>query len=128
MPAVLAVVVRGHQVALVRRANDPDRGKWGFPGGKVERGETLSAATERELREETGIIARTGRLLATLDVIGAAHHYILIAHRCDWVSGEPVAGDDADEARWFDIDTLPAMGEELSVHVIAILRLAMAEG
>ncbi len=55
VPAVIAVVVHDGQALLVRRANPPDAGLWGFPGGKIEFGETVKAAATRELLEETGI-------------------------------------------------------------------------
>ena len=57
--AVLAVVLRGEQVLLVRRANPPDAGLWGYPGGKVDWGETVEAAALRELAEETGLTPHT---------------------------------------------------------------------
>ncbi len=42
--AVIGVVVRGGEVLLVRRANQPEAGKWGFPGGKIEPGEPVLVA------------------------------------------------------------------------------------
>ncbi len=126
VPAVLAVVPRGGEVLLVQRRNPPDAGLWGFPGGKVDFGETLMAAAERELREETGVSARAVRVLTALDVIGQGaapdHHFVLIAVLCDWQGGEPLAADDAQDARWValaDIDSLP-----LSKDVAAVARLA----
>src|SRR3546814_12306982 len=57
--SVLAVVTRatsrGSEVLLVRRANPPQPGHWGFPGGKVDWGEGLCQAAIRELKEETAI-------------------------------------------------------------------------
>ena len=41
VPAVIAVVIHGDRALLVRRANPPDAGLWGFPGGKIEFGETV---------------------------------------------------------------------------------------
>src|SRR5690349_4859297 len=110
VPAVIAVVIREGRVLLVRRANPPDAGLWGFPGGKIEFGETVEAAAIRELLEETGVQGEAQDVLTTLDILvpsddgGLRQHYILIAVRCRWLSGEPVAGDDALEARWHPID------------------------
>lgn len=101
----LAVVPRDGRVLLVARGKEPNRGLWGFPGGHVELGETGLEAAIRELREETGVEARASRYLGNLDVIvrdggAVAWHYLLVAVLCDWVSGEPVAADDAEDARW----------------------------
>lgn len=106
IPAVLAVVARDGAPLLVRRANPPDAGLWGFPGGRIERGEPLLRAAERELLEETGVRADAIEVLTALDVIGGTgpsseeHHFVLIAVRCRWRAGEPVAADDALDARW----------------------------
>ena len=103
----IAVVVRDGRVLLVERAKAPNAGTWGFPGGHVEWGETALEAAVRELAEETGVIAASPTYLTNLDVIahddhGAVqHHYLLAVVLCDYVSGEPVAADDASQARWF---------------------------
>ena len=110
--AVIAVTWYDGRVLLVRRHNPPNAGLWGFPGGKVEPGESLLRAAERELAEETGVQGAARRAIDAVDVIGAgeppAHHYLLVAVLVDWLSGEPVAADDVDEAGWFDPDVLPA--------------------
>lgn len=119
VPAVLAVVLRGAEVLLVRRANPPDAGLWGFPGGKLDWGETLADATLRELAEETGVTAAYGGVIRVLEVIEPPFHYVLIASRCDWRAGEPLAADDALEARWFPLADLAGRGD-LSLDVAAL--------
>jgi 8-oxo-dGTP diphosphatase len=110
--AVLAVVIRDGEALLVRRANPPDAGFWGFPGGKIEAGETIHAAASRELLEETGVRATPQLAFASLDALDhdadgrLRSHYVLIAVLCRWQAGEPVAGDDALEARWVPLATL----------------------
>ena len=132
IPAVIAVVIRDGQTLLVRRANPPDAGLWGFPGGKIEFGEAVKDAAVRELLEETGVQAKAQDILTTLDVLvsdssGAMQqHYILIAVRCLWIAGEPVAADDALEARWFPIAELDPNTLAMSVDVDVIARRAHA--
>ena len=126
--ATIATVFRDDHVLLVRRANPPDAGKWGFPGGKVDLGECLQDAAVRELYEETGIRATAQRVFTAVDAFdhdeeGAVrHHYVLVAVLCAWTSGEPIAGDDALEARWFPLNALEEEDLALSLDVAKVAR------
>lgn len=128
--AVLAVVVHEGRTVLVRRANPPDAGLWGFPGGKIECGEATEAAALRELIEETGIRAESRGVITTLDILdrsedgGVRHHFILIAVLCRWISGSPSPGDDALEADWFPIADLQPDRTDMSADVDTVARLA----
>ncbi|MEP9377274.1 NUDIX hydrolase [Aquabacter sp. CN5-332] len=134
--AALAVVVREGRVLLVRRANPPDAGLWGFPGGRIEWGETAAEAAVRELMEETSVSAAPGPAFRALDALDRAadgtllHHYVLVAVLCRWVSGEGVAADDALEAAWFSMAEIAARRNELSLCVdeVAEEALRLAEG
>lgn len=56
-----AIIEKNGKVLIAQRAKDDGlRGKWEFPGGKVEAGETLQDCLKRELREELGIQAEVG--------------------------------------------------------------------
>ncbi len=132
IPATIAVVFRGRSVLLVRRANPPDATLWGFPGGKIDFGESIERAAVRELYEETGIRADAGPVFTAVDAFdGAAGpdakaHYVLIAVLCHWRAGEPQAGDDALEARWHDLDNLEHAGLAMSFGVASVARQAFA--
>ena len=123
--------MRDLQVLLVHRANPPDQGMWGYPGGKIDAGETLAQAALRELHEETGISAEAVGVLTALDAFErdangqVKRHFILIAMLCRWNGGEPVAGDDALEARWFPVAALEESGLELSQDVAWVARKAV---
>ena len=135
IPAVIAVVVRGDEVILVRRANPPDAGLWGFPGGKIELGERLDQAAVRELYEETGVVARAVEVFTAVDAVEIAsnalvvHHYVLVAVLCQWISGNPIAGDDALEARWFELNSLLAADtlKSYAVDIVAAKGVRLAQ-
>ena len=131
IPAVIAVVWRARRVLLVRRHNPPNAWAWGFPGGKLEPGEPVLRAAERELHEETGLIGTAVRAFDAVDVIaeGAppAYHYLLVAVLVRADAGAPVAADDVDEAAWFDPDALPTPQVADLARVIARSR-ALLDG
>jgi 8-oxo-dGTP diphosphatase len=128
--AVIGVLAKDEKLLLVRRANPPDAGYWGFPGGKINFGETIAEAAVRELREETGIIAAAGNVLTALDAFDRTEgkiraHYLLVAVQCRYISGVPVAADDALEARWFSLSEITSGTVQLSrdVERVALLSL-----
>ncbi|HUR68282.1 MAG TPA: NUDIX hydrolase [Candidatus Thermoplasmatota archaeon] len=124
-----AVLLKGHEVMLIRRARDPFKGSWALPGGFVEVGERVEDAARRELLEETGLrgdivdllgvwsdakrdprghtvsvvfVCKIGGIVIGIDDDRARH-----AGRAGIV--DPRAGDDAAEAKWFALDKLPAL-------------------
>lgn len=109
---VMAIVVKNGKLLMVRRSNEPDARRWSFPGGKVDRGETLSDAASRELAEETGVSAKFGNVLTALDAIereqdgSVRFHFVIVPMVGKWQHGDPVAADDAAEAEWFSPDQL----------------------
>ena len=112
VPAVGAVVFRRSDVLLVKRASEPNRGRWSVPGGALEAGETVEAAAVREVLEETGLEVRAMRVadvrdLIELDAEGRVRwHYVLIDVLCDYVRGEPRPSSDAENARFVPLREL----------------------
>jgi 8-oxo-dGTP diphosphatase len=130
VPAVGVVCLSADgRVCLIRRGTPPRLGEWSIPGGKIEWGEPASDAALRELKEETGL---AGTLLGLVDVADGiftsrthghtTRHYVLIdyAARAD---GDPVAGDDAAEARWFTRDQIADLG--LWSETVRMIDLAL---
>jgi ADP-ribose pyrophosphatase YjhB (NUDIX family) len=126
-PAVgAAVLIRDarDRVLLVRRAPGATRsGLWSVPAGFVDYGEEVRAAAARELEEETGLVAEVG------DVVWVASNFhdpakltVGIWFAGTVVGGELCPGDDADDARFFDLDDLPDLAFETDAGLLASLR------
>jgi 8-oxo-dGTP diphosphatase len=93
------------RLLLVRRANEPGRGRWSVPGGRVEPGEDDIAAIVREMAEETGLVVRPGRLVGRV----RRGRFTIADYACAVVGGDLRAGDDALDARWVDATAMRAL-------------------
>ena len=124
--AVGAIVFKNNRVLLVRRAQPPSQDLWAIPGGRVEIGETLQEAAQREILEETGITIQALEPVYTFDYIerdGSApprFHYVIIDLTADYIDGEIRAGDDAAEARWVAAEELDGM--KVSSKTLKLLK------
>ena len=135
--AVLAVVLRGtgldSRALIVQRAQQPNAGRWGFPGGVLELGETVGEGAMRELLEETGIVAEPAGVLNVHDAISrddegrVQFHYLLIAVRGVWRSGDGVAADDAAACTWVTREEIEAGRYPTFPTLLPLLDLAIAQ-
>lgn len=103
-------VVDGGRLLLVRRAMNPERGKWSLPAGYIDHGEDPKETAAREALEETGL------LVEIEDVIDVFHNppggggaSVFILYRGRAIGGALAAGDDADDAGFFALDQLPEL-------------------
>jgi len=108
-----AVIFRGDEVLLIRRADD---GGWAPVTGIIDPGEEPADAAVREAMEEAGVVIEVERLasISTMDMLtydnGDQAQYIDHTFRCRHISGEPRADDDeTTDARWFPVAELPEM-------------------
>jgi len=126
-PALAAdsIVRRGDEVLLIQRKFPPMAGAWAFPGGFVEQGEDPMHAAIRELKEETGLNGEAPKLVM---VMGEPQrdprkHIVSVVYEVN-VSEEqqPIAGDDAADARFWPIDTLLSGEVEFAGDHFTILQ------
>jgi len=131
--AVSIALVEGGRVLLVKRGKQPSKGMYAFPGGRVEPGETLIEAVQRELMEETGLSAA---VVEQVEIMRFEPYrpgwagYVLTVFAGTLAGGELMAGDDAAEAGWFTPDEIAAMPLTESTAIIArrLLEAAAAAG
>ncbi|HVP18628.1 MAG TPA: (deoxy)nucleoside triphosphate pyrophosphohydrolase [Spirochaetia bacterium] len=120
MKVTAAVIEEEGRVLIARRK--PGRhmgGKWEFPGGKIEPGETPQESLARELREELAIQARVGDFLCSALYEGDGVCLELLVYRVERVSGEPALIEHQD-IRW-------VRPEELAVFDLADSDRRVAE-
>ena len=116
LPSVSAIVLNDkNELLLLQRA---DNGHWAIPGGKMEIGESASAATIREVMEETGMDVAVQSLVGVYSdplggVVGCypdgtVIHFVNLCFRCEITGGAPRGSDEGEEVGFFPLDDLPA--------------------
>ena len=124
-----AIVWRGDEVLLIRRGKAPRKGEWSIPGGRIEFGEMMRFAALREVREETGCEVEIAGLCDVVDSVVEGIHAVLIDFNARWVSGEPMAGDDAAEAMFVkleDVKRYVTWGETLRVIALSAQQMGVS--
>lgn len=120
-----AAVMRGDSILLIQRKFPPMQGAWALPGGFVDRGEEPIIAAVRELREETGLVGENPSLLM---VMGDPNrdprkHIVSVVYAIEVSEdAQPSAGDDAQDAKFWPIDTILSGGVEMAGDHLQIVK------
>jgi 8-oxo-dGTP diphosphatase len=117
----------GLSVLLIERANEPFKGRWAFPGGFMDMEENAEDCAKRELKEETGLeIRNMSQLGAFTDVNRDPRgRTVSIAYYAVIEKTEVKGSDDAAQARWFPIDSMPSLAfdhEEILRTALKVLN------
>lgn len=102
------IIVKDGKIVLIKRGNEPGRGKWSIPGGLVELGEHIEQAVIREANEETCLDVVNPRLVDVVDNVDldgdgkVKYHYVIVDYLVQVVGGNIAAASDAEELRWVD--------------------------
>lgn len=97
------------EVLLIKRNKAPASGLWSIPGGRLEPGECLADACQRELYEETGINVKVNKVIAVVERKLEGFHYVIIDFLAELIEPNnchPSAQSDVAEASWVHIDDL----------------------
>jgi ADP-ribose pyrophosphatase YjhB (NUDIX family) len=111
-PKVAVGVVIAHEGRLLlnRRAIDPGKGRWSFPSGYVDLGETTTSAAVREVKEETGYEVRLDGLVGVYSA--PTRPVVFVVYGGEIVGGEPEPCDEVEEVGLFDLRNLPVLAFE----------------
>ena len=129
-----ALIFKDNRILLIKRGQEPSKGKWTVPGGLVELGERLSETVQREIYEECNIRIRVLDRLGIFEFIetdqqkDVRFHYIVIDYLADYVAGELKAGSDIDEARWVELDKTDELDITDSIKPLIQKAIAIRQG
>ena len=115
-----------YKVLLIQRKNDPCKGMWAFPGGFMNIDETIEETAHRELLEETGLKVSNLQQLHLFSTVDRdpRERVITMAFWCVTNHLSPIAGDDAQNAQWFNINERPALAfDHETILQSVLLRL-----
>lgn len=97
-----------NEVAIIKRAIEPARGEWAFPGGFVEIDETLESAAQREFKEETGLDVKGLSLITAVRQTSKRYGAVIVLGYAGSVEKAPfLPSEEAEEGRWVDVDDVP---------------------
>jgi len=106
------LIVEGERTLLIRRGMEPARGKWTYPGGYVDLGETPERCAIRETREEIGMTI--GTTSASLELLGVyadraekAPSIVVVTYVAKPGSEAPIVTLEATEIRYFGVEEIP---------------------
>lgn len=119
IPATASVVIDNNKILLVKRKYEPKKGEWCLPGGFIELGETPESACLRELKEETGLIGKIDLLIDALYSSSLLYNsVIVIGYLIKEVKGTIIAGDDAEEVKYFNLENIPLLA--FKSHILLV--------
>ena len=112
------MIFRNNKVLLGKRNEDPEKASselhgestWTMPGGKIHFGEKIEEAAKRELKEETGVISNTLKIVSVTNEIRSDAHFVTIGFLCEEFEGEPrvMEPQEITEWKWFPLNALPS--------------------
>jgi 8-oxo-dGTP diphosphatase len=117
-------IIKDSKILLVKRKNEPFKGKWALPGGFVEYGEKVEDAVIREVKEETGLVTKIKEFIGIYsdpnrDPRG---HTVTIVFLLEIIDGKLNAKDDADDVKFFNLNKLPNLSFDHNTIIEDVIR------
>jgi len=95
------MIVSGGSLLLMKRKNDPAKGEWWFPGGRIRKGESFEGALRREIREEAGIDIHIVKFVGAYNRIFPERHDIALVFLCKASSKDISINDEHSNFKFF---------------------------
>lgn len=107
------LVISQDKILLLKRNDEPAKGEWWFPGGRVFKNETLETSIIRKLKEETNLDVRIERQLCVYETIFEKKHTVNICYVLSCSNSHIKLNDDHSEFNWFELKNLPTVDERV---------------
>jgi mutator protein MutT len=104
------VIICDGKILLEKRKNEPGKGKWSIPGGKIELGENAEQTVIREVKEETGLEVEKPEHIDVVDNVvrdengDVKYHFVIIDYFVKLEGGTMKAMSDAEELKWVTLN------------------------
>lgn len=130
MPVIVGgVIERAGKYLLIQEAKAQCRGKWNFPAGHLDPGETLVEGMKREVAEESGMIVEPKAICQIGNRVMDNDIFVSVIFTTNILSGEPKFDQEKDEildVKWFSYDEIVAMREQLRNQTLILGALEHA--
>jgi ADP-ribose pyrophosphatase YjhB (NUDIX family) len=101
IPSVEAMILKDNALLFLKRKNNPARGQWWFPGGRMWKGETFKETLHREVKEETGLAIEVIKLVGVYSRIFPDRHDVTIVFLCRCFDDEVTLNNEHSQYRFF---------------------------
>lgn len=134
LPVALAVVKNENKILLIKRDVPPFLGLWSLPGGKIEKGEHISEAAVREIKEEIGIETKFEKMLGVvsenLHEYDNTHHFLLFVCELSTLSinmKNLCARETIQDGRWFDLESIDKIKSDTTPSDFMMIKQMVSE-
>lgn len=115
--SVEALIVKDNALLFLRRNNQPVKGEWWFPGGRIRKGENFEQALYREIKEETDLELSSFRFLGVYSRVFPERHDITLAYLCKCKEGDVKLNEEHSECEFFS-----AFPKELHSFLLEVIK------
>jgi colanic acid biosynthesis protein WcaH len=117
LPCVDLLIIFKGRLLLMKRKNNPGKGLWFTPGGRIYRHESLESAVRRVLKEETGLDAHSIYQIGAMSHYWPKVHTVTIFYKINVSSDKLIMNDEHDDYRWID-----KKEKDLHPYVVHMIR------
>jgi ADP-ribose pyrophosphatase YjhB (NUDIX family) len=115
------LIIKDDKILLLKRINEPAKGEWWFPGGRVFKNEKINQSIIRKVKEETNLDVEIVKQIAVCETIFEKKHTVNICFSLKPINDEVILNYEHEKYCWFDLSELPNLDERI-LNIIKIIK------